>query len=966
MRPALRLAVLPAVLFAYSPPTIPNNPCKDVTCNPGFTCNVNTGTCEANGTGGGSGTAGGSGGAAGSVDAGGSGGAGGSTAGGTGTAGGASAGGSGTAGGSGNGDTCATAQTLAFTGTMLNFQVDPSVAAGDDYDGTCNTAARGRELVYRIALAAAQNVRISAARAMGSGSNPVIYVRSSPCVGGTELGCSDSGVNAGATETLNLLNRNGDLFLFVEAFGATTGLIDVSIVLEPPTVPPPNDECATATVLNLASGTAVDGGTLLTVSGDNTLATNSGMATDPTPSCSTSARASGRDVVYTYTLTAAADLVFTVTPQMGSTLAPVISIRRTMCNSTAVADQVACQAQANGGQSASLSLLNQQPGTYWVWVDAVTGSIGRFDLTVLSRPGTPAPTNDTCATALALDVDAGSARVSSDTTQATNGNMVADPNPTCSMSAKQTGNDVVYSYTTTVASDVDFSVTPPAGSGLSPVVYLRRNACTSTAVADEVACLVPPAAGQALSGTLINQPAGTYWLWVDSQFSSAGRFDLDVRTAPTAPVPLNDACAAAEVLAFDGGTALASGTTAGATNNNAPNDASPTCSAGAGDFGFDVLYQFTTAALQDVTVRVTPHAGSALSPVVYVRPFAQCAVGTAVNELACAAAMGTSPVQATLRRLQPGTYAVWVDGPSAQARGAFDIAVELAAPTPPPPNDTCMTAAAITGWDLANPTFTLTGSTQFATNDNMAGPNPTCLAQARNAGRDLFYSYTLDAGSADGGALPVTLAVTPVTPHRSVVYLEATCGGPTQLACNAAGNGGQPSGVTVQQLAGTYSLGVDNDGTGGDFRLDGRIGAPPNDTCASARSITLSTAMADNSIVDTTRLSANNYSSQSMPPYAMACTGVPLTGNDLVYAFTFTGAAAQSVTATVQPETGFDIALARLEGTCAPASCVALDDSSGAGVAESLTWQAMPGTTYWLVVEGFTGANSGLFRLRVQ
>jgi hypothetical protein len=625
-------------------------------------------------------------------------------------------------------------------------------------------------------------------------------------------------------------------------------------------------------------------------------------------------------------------------------------------------DQLACQAAAANGQVASAALTNLAPGTYYLWVDGVLSTFGRFDVSVVATPGIPPPPNDTCATALPLVFDGGVlATATSDTTLAANDNMMNDPNPSCSTTVRQDGRDVVYSYTLAATTDLDFTVTPSAGSTLAPVIYVRRNMCTSTALTDQVLCEAQFTNGMPVTGSLLSQPAGTYHLWVDSAVQSSGQFDLAVRANPSPPTPPNDECAAATMLGFTGGVANVTGTTAGAGNSNAATDPAPTCSPGAADLGLDVAFQFTTTALQDVVVRVTPTGTSPIVPVLYVRPQAQCTSGAVVDELACASSTTATPVQTVLRRLPPGSYVVWVDSASTAGRGGFDLSVALQPPTPPPGNDTCATATPIGPWDVSNPTFTLTGSTQVAANDNMAGPNPTCSAPALTAGRDVFFTYTLDAGT----TLPVTLAVTPLSDHRTVLYLESTCGGAGQLACNAALTATALSGVTVMQGAGTYSIGLDTDSVGGDYRLDGRIGAPPNDTCATARPILLTTVTQDNSIVDTNRLSVNDYSTMTNPAYAAACTTFAENGPDLVYAYTHAGAARQ-VTARVTPQSGFDVGLARLEGSCAPTACVALDDSGGQGTTEELSWMAMPGVTYWLVVEGYTATSLGVFRLRVE
>jgi len=489
--------------------------------------------------------------------------------------------------------------------------------------------------------------------------------------------------------------------------------------------------------------------------------------------------------------------------------------------------------------------------------------------------------------------------------------MQKDPSPTCNFQASQTGKDVVFSYTLTVASDVDITAT---SAGNAPVIYVRKpGQCTSTSAANELGCNDSFGAAPTRL-TLYGQQPGTYFLWVDSDFQSSGPFSLSVQLTPSQPSPMNDSCATPQLLTFNAtNLATATGDTSGANNSNAPNDPSPSCSVGARQSGLDVAYQFTTAALQDVVISVARSGTmSTLAPVIYLRPQTQCASGAVVKQLC---ATGATFVNNRLLRLPAGTYVLWVDSNSQAQRGAFDLSVQLEPPTMAPVNETCSTATTLTPFDpTTSPVISLTATNEVATNDNSAGP-PQCSAGARTSGRDVYYAYTLPAGT-----------------H--------------QVSFAAA------------------ALGVDSTtATGGSFALTGRIGAPPNDTCATARTLLLSTATADNAIIDTTRLSTADYTS---PAYGPSCSQYTEAGKDLVYAFTYTGTVAKSVTATVTPDGDFDVGLLRLEGICAPSACVALDDSGASGQEETLTWVAQPNTTYWLVVDGWVANEEGAFRLRVE
>src|SRR5207237_4424452 len=134
---------------------------------------------------------------------------------------------------------------------------------------------------------------------------------------------------AGPTDTITLDNRPaGDSFIFVEAAGNAAGNLQVNVTLGGPTLPPSNDDCTTPKALTFTNAVA-------TATGDTTLANNSNMAADPSPTCSMVAKQTGHDVVYSYTLSAATNVQIKVTPNAGSGLRPVVYVRApSQCAST--------------------------------------------------------------------------------------------------------------------------------------------------------------------------------------------------------------------------------------------------------------------------------------------------------------------------------------------------------------------------------------------------------------------------------------------------------------------------------------------------------------------------------------------------------------------------------------------------------------------------------------------------------
>jgi hypothetical protein len=837
-------------------------------------------------------------------------------------------------------DTCGSARAILPSGTgTVAISGEPGQAI-DDTTGTCTGA--GPELVYAFTTTTTQALTVIAAPLAGSTARPAVYLRQG-CTG-SQLACDAPSAGAASLAIASL--PAGAYFLFVESANGAPGRVSLEVSLQPPPTAAANDTCAGATPLGVNGTTALRSVAV----GNTVVATNAGGAV---PGCSATARASGGDLVYSYTLAARSNVTVVARPVSGSALHPVVAVTSPCDGATT---EHACQA-ATTAAAVQAQLPGQQPGTYFVHVDAADGTSGAFQLEI---DALPVVDNDACAGATPLLFTGNTATATGDTTFATNGNATGDEGPSCSDSARATGRDVVFTYTLAFAQDVALAVTPTGASPTLEPVLSVRSTCADASRAGELGCVSPLDSGPGRLA-LVNQPAGTYTVWVDSARDTSGPFQLEVVTSAPTPPPANDDCASAEELVFVSDVATASGSTLQASNSNYAGDVLPTCAPSAKQSGRDVVYRFTLAQPADVTLRVAPTSGSTLTPALYVRK-SNCGSQLLSEEVVCLTQLG--PVEATLTALEAGTYFVFVDS-SGGTRGAFTLTATRSAPTPPPSNDWCSGPRFLS---FVNNVATVTGTTTGATNGNAPIDNaPACGTDffPRRFGRDLVYTYTLS------GAQDLDVTITPAPGSALVPALYARL--PNQCTSFSAGSeltcvsetSSRPLRVYLpNQVAGTYFLFVDSNGYGtGDFTLSvTRKPAtlpPANDACVSPAVV----ASGATGVTGDTAVARNDFSSLT---YGSACRTAFFDGRDLVYQYT--PAASGPVTATLSPEAAFDGALLLLQGSCAPASCVRAADSGGAGVPESVTFDAVAGQTVWLVVDSrdrTVPANFGAFTLRV-
>ncbi len=281
-------------------------------------------------------------------------------------------------------------------------------------------------------------------------------------------------------------------------------------------VQPANDVCSNALAVS-ASGTY-----LL-----STVATRKDYAT----SCTVKTPAAAKDVVVAITVPGIAtdppkdvEVWPTTRPPSTNTRNEVAVALQTTCGQSGT--EIACGHTAPFGTPAVISTSARTiargvtPGTT-VYAIVTTQTEGIVDFKVDIRAATPKPTNESCASAQPVTLDA-PFPVS-----------IIDPDKDLPSDCNAATGELTYSFTLTEAHDVRIFASTTLGEG-APVVTIRDPSCTG-----ELRCrqgAAPPAFAR-------NLPAGTY------VFTVAGTNALDasilVKTYPPSTPPANQDCATA-------------------------------------------------------------------------------------------------------------------------------------------------------------------------------------------------------------------------------------------------------------------------------------------------------------------------------------------------------------------------------------------------------------------------------------
>lgn len=578
----------------------------------------------------------------------------------------------------------------------------------------------------------------------GTGFDAVVDLRSGAC-NGTTIACADASATAG-TETINATGLTIGATYYVRVYsysGVTTGTFTICVSAPPP--PLTNDNCSGAIALTVNN----------TLSCNTSTTGNTSTATQSQAGCVGNA---DDDVWYSFTATGTTHIV-TVTP--GTLSDVVFQVFSGTCGSLT---SVACVDDTGGISTETRTLNGLTVGnTYYVRVYSYGTISGSFTICVTTPS---ALTNDNCATAIPLTVNA-----TSSCTSTTNGfsTGATQSQAGCYGTAD---DDVWFQFT---ATGTTHGITVIPGTMNDVVFQLFSGSCGSLS---SLGCIDNTAGTNIETNTFTGLTAGnTYYVRVYSYSNGtgAGTFTICVNSI----VPLtNDNCAGGISLTVNP-TSTCAVSTAGSTITATQSQTG--CFGTADD---DVWFNFTATATTH-TITVTP---GTLQDAVFQVFSGACG---SLTSLACVDGTISGSETITLTGLTIGTtYRVrvysWSSGTGA---GTFDICVT----TPvTPANDNCAGAIALTvNSDLTCVTST-TGSSELAT-QSMIGCSGT-------ADDDVWFSFVATSPTH-------TITATMSTMYDAVMQVfSGTCGSLTSIACidNTIGTSNESQVLTDLTPGATY------------------------------------------------------------------------------------------------------------------------------------------------------------------
>ena len=404
----------------------------------------------------------------------------------------------------------------------------------------------------------------------------------------------------------------------------------------------------------------------------------------------------------------------------------------------------------------------------------------------------------------------------------------------------------------------------------------------------------------------------------------------------TATPPPNDNCAGAIVIPC--GSFNISGDTSNANNDYTfPTDAS-SCTGFTAD-GRDVVYKMNIMVGDSIWV---DFASSTTDGSIYIV--------TNCNDVAGSCVVGEDSTDVggkeTLRYkfTTAGTYYLIIDSFGANVGGPWSATGQLlcAILPPPPANDRCTNAT-----PLACGPFTLSGTTEFATNDYEFPTTGSSCFGSKADGKDVCYKLTVTAGD--------SLWVDYTSSADGAIYVVADC---LDLV-NTCVVGADVAGVGAAEhlryrftFSGTYYLIMDSKGAGsfGTWSANGSQvcgEAPTNDICERA----IALACGNFSLSGNTLLALDDYTFNTD---AESCTGYRAAGHDVVYKVYATAGDSLWIDYTSQADGSIYVAYDCNNVTL---SCIAGADQNGVGETEYLRCKFPQTKTYYIFIDSF-GANT--------
>ncbi|WP_411810771.1 T9SS type A sorting domain-containing protein [Chryseobacterium scophthalmum] len=695
-------------------------------------------------------------------------------------------------------------------------------------------------------------------------------------------------------------------------------------------VAPSNDDCAGAVMLTVNPSL-----TCTATTPGNTLGSSMSMAATP---CS---GAPNDDVWYKFVATSSSHLV---------TLSNVVSTGI----ATGITDMYFQVLSGSCGTMTSVLCSDPEANmvtgltagqTYYIRVYTYTSTANgnaSFDICVSTPPAPPA--NDDCANAVTVTVnpDTNCGTVTSGTTSGGTSSGVAVG--ACSGTPD---DDVWYKFTATAtAHTLQLKNVVSVGTSSSISLYAQVFSGTCGTLTSTT-CVTSNANFTLLSGLTVGQ---TYYVRVYNSEANSGAslyantFDICIGTLPAAPA--NDECSAAVSLTVSPNLNCASpvaGTTLSATSSGV---AVGTCTGVADD---DVWYSFTaTGTDHTVLLSNVVASGSSSSTSLYTQVFS--GVCGTLTSIKC----GTT-VTTPLTGLTPGqVYYVRVYNSNTNGTTVYanNFNICIGTPPPPPVNDNCSGAVALTvnpdylcGSVTSGTTVSATASTETA---------PTCGATGTND--DVWFKFT-----ATNSAHRVSLSNVSGTTDMAMAIYSGSCGSLVHVMCSDP-NIMNVTGLTVGQeykvRVWTYTATVTTTAT-----FDICVGTPPpppaNDNCSNATSLTPGNTFAQNALVGTTDSSTNT------PALTATCLTTPTNVGGNVW-YSVVVPASGNLTIETDAVTGSPLSdtVMSVFADCTSTTSIACNDDDGNGNFSkiSLTGQT-PGATLYVSVWKFSTATDGAFQV---
>jgi hypothetical protein len=554
------------------------------------------------------------------------------------------------------GDTCGDALELSFDDTGFAAAAGDTSRGADDLEGTCGGAG-SPDQVFHFALAEARGPSVFRMLSEGGSWDAVAYLRHGDCAAGLDVDCSDSGVlGFGSSELLADRLEAGDWFVVADGLSSEAkGRFRLEVELGPALVPPENESCDSAKVVELGPGDLPR-----TYVGDLSVA----EVDETEPSCA-GPSATGRDAVWE--VEATEPLLLRVRLDPVGVGALTLLTRDAPCGDTGASER-ACGRTAEGTAQLELQLTAGQRVPFIVAADDPRA--GRFSLRLTPSALPATPGNDTCELAEALDWSQSEDGLQSVLVQGWLAGVADDAAGACGGAG---GPDLVYAFELEEAASLMLSVTSVgAAEDLYAYVTKLEEEGEGEGEGDTPApaCGVELACATAAPALVDSAEPGSYLLIVDAAPDTPPvLFEAILRRASPVGEAGGDDCDATEELSFDdNGRAEVLGTTGDATDK-------VTGGCGGDDAG-DRVFHFSLsedAGPSIFSVDTTPWLPWA--PVLTLRR-GDCKAGA---EIDCDGSSSSPGASFAVQELVAGDYYLLVDGAEPTASGAFRLVVELGA-----------------------------------------------------------------------------------------------------------------------------------------------------------------------------------------------------------------------------------------------------------------------------------------------